>query len=204
MLNLLFEGVHTNHVSDGFYTINPLTSSSCLIRHEGTNILVDPGAFSHTDQLLAGLSKAGLSPSDIHYVVNTHYHLDHTSNNYLFKHSVIYAPRAVLYPDGRCDIYPDSEHRPQIPGIMIFNTPGHVLSHCSVLHEHDGKKYVVAGDAVRETSLRGTERHSCEDMTAYLKSLRKIFDMADVIIPGHGRVIEGKVLEELKKMVEKL
>ena len=36
----------------------------------------------------------------------------------------------------------------------------------------------------------------------YIQSVKRIFSVADIIIPGHGRVIDRSILEGLKKIVK--
>ncbi|MBU1018791.1 MBL fold metallo-hydrolase [Patescibacteria group bacterium] len=205
MIKQLFQGEHQNFKHDGYYEINPLSSGPVLIKNVRDEIiLVDPGAFSHADKLVAALSDEGLNPEDIDFVLNTHHHLDHTSNNYLFKDTAtIFTSSAALRPTGETTVYHDRElHEAILPeGVKSLPTPGHTMSHVSFIYEEEGKVFVCAGDAVREDLIRGENSHSCRDDDSFAKSMRKIFEIADVILPGHGRVIDGELLGELKSEI---
>lgn len=205
MIKVLFEGRHKNHHKEGTlnYDIDPLYSSSTLISVNGKNTLVDTGFVHSKDVLLDTLKKEGLEPSDIDYVINTHYHIDHTYNNFLFKRGFLLTPNAQIdLETGRCSILKHKEGRFMPEGIEIIDTPGHTWDHCSVIYREKEKTYLVSGDAFREDIVRGYEPVSAEDKTLFLEHLKKILKIADVIIPGHGRVLEGEVSEELKELIK--
>lgn len=203
MIKQLFQGDHHNiRTNDGGYDINPLSAGPVLIcNSEGRFILVDPGAFSHKDKLITELAVLGLVPSQIDCVLNTHHHLDHTSNNFLFHpYASIFTKSAILRVDGSVTIYGDLKtHRAKWPkDIEIMSTPGHTEDHVSFVYKENGKTYVCAGDAVREDILIGNESISGTDKKKFMESASGIFDVADVIFPGHGRIIVGEILKELR------
>ena len=80
-----------------------------------------------------------------------------------------------------------------------MKTPGHYPDHQSILVKTD-RAYVIAGDAFREDIIRNVERWKLIN-EQYVKSVKLILSVADVIIPGHGRVINEKILEELKTII---
>jgi len=138
--------------------------------------------------------------------VNTHSHIDHIYNNYVFKGARIYTPSSIWYRDGddRAEIYGDIT-KVEIPVVELINTPGHMENHISVVVKSKGKTFVVAGDAVRESIIKsGYAPKVYSHPQTYIKSLKKIFAIADVIIPGHGPTIDGKRLAELKEKVAKI
>jgi glyoxylase-like metal-dependent hydrolase (beta-lactamase superfamily II) len=66
-------------------------ASSVLLQNGPESILVDTGLPHDAHQLVAALARRSLRPGDVHCVINTHFHIDHVSNNCLFPDSVIYA-----------------------------------------------------------------------------------------------------------------
>ncbi|HLI34385.1 MAG TPA: MBL fold metallo-hydrolase [Terriglobia bacterium] len=66
-------------------------ASSVLLTNGRHPVLVDTGLPHDAHQLLRALAERGLKPADIPCIINTHFHLDHVSNNHLFSQSVIYA-----------------------------------------------------------------------------------------------------------------
>lgn len=202
MIKVLFEGLHQNHFYEGFYEIDPLTSSSILIRKDGVNVLVDTGLPKYKDLLIEKLAENGLNPSDIHYVCNTHFHLDHCANDVLFTNAEVFVGLAKLdYKTGKAVIYRKKELMNLPCGIVLLQTPGHTSDHVSFLYEEDGIKYVCAGDAVREDLIRRQYVPHLHAAESFVPSMRLIFESADVIIPGHGRVLEGELKKELYELV---
>lgn len=205
MIKVLLIGEHRNFYKDGYYTINPLTSSVTLIKIKNHNILVDTGALFYSKKIIKALGEEGLEPKDIDIIFNTHYHLDHTSNNHFFVNAKIYVGNGMLdLKTGICTIYMDLNKRKLPKGLEILQTPGHTKSHFSVVYKEDGKTYAAAGDAVREDFL--TDKNlpwSSEDNKTFIQSMKKVFDIADVIIPGHGEIIEGERMEKLRKLLRK-
>jgi glyoxylase-like metal-dependent hydrolase (beta-lactamase superfamily II) len=66
-------------------------ATSALISNGRDHIVVDTGMPHEAHQLVDALQKRSIHPSDVHTVVNTHFHIDHVLNNVLFPKSVIYA-----------------------------------------------------------------------------------------------------------------
>jgi glyoxylase-like metal-dependent hydrolase (beta-lactamase superfamily II) len=65
-------------------------ATSTLLTNGRRHIVVDTGMAHEAPLLLEALEKHGLRPSDIHFVFNTHFHIDHVLNNMLFARSEIY------------------------------------------------------------------------------------------------------------------
>ena len=86
-------------------------------------------------------------------------------------------------------VYDDALKIPAPDGIEIFATPGHVRNHISVKITINDTRYVCSGDAVRMDVLSGEFKPDYMD-GEYIKSARKVFENADVIIPGHGEIIK--------------
>jgi len=106
-----------------------LASSTTTLIHEGKlKIIIDPGM--NRKMLLDALKKEGLSPSDIDYVILTHYHLDHTLLAGIFEKAKVLDNSDVYSFNGEI-----GEHEGKVPGtdIKIIKTPGHDMFHCSVI-----------------------------------------------------------------------
>ncbi|MBW2978176.1 MBL fold metallo-hydrolase [Candidatus Woesearchaeota archaeon] len=200
---ILKQGVHVDLEFDS-KTVSSrckeICSSVVLLKAESPeekNIIVDTGNLGYEDEILANLEKQGVKPEDINYVINTHSHFDHITNNYLFKNADRVIGATVWYTDKGQIGYNDLDLI-KVPGIKMIKTPGHAATHTSVVVENQGKTHVIAGDAIQEERIKKGLQKSNK---IYMDSAKKILDMADVIIPGHGRIIEGEDLEQLKKAV---
>jgi glyoxylase-like metal-dependent hydrolase (beta-lactamase superfamily II) len=149
-----------------------------LVRTEREKILVDTGIGTlppkyekfhevirtKEEQLRLSLKKAGLEPSDITMVVNTHLHFDHCGNNHLFPNAKFLEQTEEV----RYAFFPDRFQRVSylrdffdvegefIPlrgkyeienGVEILPTPGHTIGHQSVVVKWKNRNVVYTGDA---------------------------------------------------------
>ncbi len=65
--------------------------ATCALISDGLHhVVVDTGLPHEDHQIIKALDTRGLKPSDIGIVVNTHMHIDHVLNNYLFPNSLVY------------------------------------------------------------------------------------------------------------------
>ncbi len=182
--------------------VQNLSSSVTLIKGE-ENIIVDTGNVGDDKLILQGLAEQGLTTDDITLLVNTHFHFDHITNNFLFPHAHKIISHYEWLPDGSCLDWKINEkviyERELIPGVKTILTQGHTFDHISVVAESD-KTVVIAGDAIREKYLMGKPIPSHYHMRdAYIESMKRILRIADEIIPGHGDVIPLERIREYRK-----
>lgn len=162
----------------------------------GINIVVDPGM--DRQSLLKGLKRAKLSPEKIHYIILTHYHLDHALLTAIFQKAQVWDDSNVYSWDGKI-----GEHKGKIPGtdVKLIKTSGHDPFHCSVLVKtKEWGKVVIAGDLFWWQEGQKQEKTSAalldhkdpymKDKKALLSSRKKILALADYIIPGHGKMFK--------------
>ena len=215
MIKVLRLGVHIDNRFDGHTNFEPIYGSSTLIVEKapldyGTTlggdgmlrILIDPSHIAVAEELADMLKKEGAPADKIDYVFITHHHLDHSSNMGMF-------PRAKIFiGDGyitrfkpNYDVYKKLELISLPENFKIIPTPGHTLESNSYLYVENGTRYICAGDAVREDVIREGAPTVQNDKKQYLESLKKVFSLGDVIIPGHGRMIEGELKKELEKLI---
>jgi len=173
---------------DDAFVASPTTT---LIRDGGKTILVDPGA--NSQKLLDALSKEGLQPQDIDIVFITHYHPDHILNIRLFPGKDIY-DGGIIWRDDK-----EIEYEGKIPdtNVEVIQTPGHADEHCSLLVETDEGKVLVNADVfwwmddeeqkIDRESLMNKEDDYANNMEKLKESRKKALEIADYIIPGHGK-----------------
>jgi len=187
-IKILIEG-YVREVADTEWEASSTTT--LITTTNGQLILVDPGA--NRKLLLAKLQEENIKPSDIEYVFISHHHPDHMRN-------------IALFPDARLidheGIY-DHDHgmvAPEmIPGtdIKILKTPGHQSGHASLLVPTEKGIVVVAGDVF--WWMEGEEQiidinkkdDFASDPQALVESRKKVLELADWIIPGHGKMIQN-------------
>lgn len=163
-------------------------SSVSLIRCDSKNIIVDTSTRERRDEILASLEELGLGPEDIDTLVCTHLHGDHTSNNDLFPDAEWMASSEEIPPKQYEAVLDDREI---CDGVQLVHVPGHSRGSMAVFVDAD-RKYVVAGDALptRDNYERWVPPGLNYDPRTALKSMKRIVDFADVVIPGHGPLFE--------------
>jgi len=172
------------------------SSTTTLIRDKNLNIIVDPGM--DRELLLNALKKEKLSVNDINYIILSHYHPDHFLLAGIFEKAKIIDNDSIYSFNGRIE-----EHNGIVPGtsIKIIPTPGHQSSHCSVLVNDDKLgKVVIAADVfwwwdneqkkIDNKSLMKRKDPYAENEEELINSREKVFEIADYIIPGHGRMFK--------------
>ena len=164
---------------------------NCLLLQVcGRNVLVDTGVGSKDaendkenlglvpSRLLKGLKGLGLTPKDIHAVILSHLHFDHSggctrldrAGNIMptFPKARYYVQRScwdeATHPNERChsthraDNFLPIDERGQLelldgdaeifPGLNVIVTDGHAKGHQSVMFNHGGERVVFLGDVV--------------------------------------------------------
>lgn len=171
------------------------SSTTTLIQDGKINIIVDPGI--NRRKLLNALKREGLKLENIDYILMTHYHPDH---NYL---SGIFPKAKALDDELVYEEDKEYEHGGKIPGtnLKILPTSGHEKSHGSLIVPTEKGIVVVAGDVWwwKTSHKQKTDRESLlklkdmyvKDKKALLDSRKKILEIADWIIPGHGKMFKN-------------
>lgn len=159
-------------------------STVTLIQTDQNNLIVDTSLKSDKELLLKALEKENLTPDDISIVILTHCHKDHVGNISLFSSARIYTHYA-------CTSIPKSIKIKSFPfsiqeGIELIETPGHSWDSITVLVQGE-KIYAITGDAIpiKSNYENWIPPVIHVDAECALESMKKIIEIADIIIPGH-------------------
>lgn len=166
------------------------SSTSVLVLDKEVKIVVDPGI--NREALAAGLQKEGLKPEDINFVLITHYHPDHAYGAAWFPRGALLDYKYLYKSDAV------EQHDGFIPGteLAIMHTPGHAPEHCSLAVPTEQGMAIIAGDVfwwpdgAKQTLDVDYPDEYAQDVVALQESRKKILKLADVIIPGHGQVMQ--------------
>ena len=169
------------------------SSSVSFVQSNGKNIIIDPGC--NREKLIEELSKNNLRTIDIDFVLLTHGHSDHALLTGIFENAKVLSSQEVYNGDNQI------EHNNKITGtdLEIIQTPGHSPEHCSLVVPTEEGIYVVAGDVFWWTDNeeqkidveKEDEAHPEEvNMKKLIESRKKILDLGDYIIPGHGKMFK--------------
>lgn len=181
---------YSKNTDDGFKA-----NCTCTLIKGTKNIIVDTMTPWDKEAILERLKFHGLSPDDIHLVISTHGHSDHCGNNNLFLN----ADHIMGYCLSKGDLYKNHPFEKDVPYIVdesvkVISTPGHTLAHVSVIVKTDIGTVVVAGDAFENEFDVNDEKiwieAGSEDESKQRESRAKILEIADWIVPGHGRMFK--------------
>ncbi|XP_054081808.1 metallo-beta-lactamase domain-containing protein 1 [Zeugodacus cucurbitae] len=187
-----------------------------LIRtRNGRNIIVDTLTAWDGDRLSEALQNVhGLKTQDIHVVVCTHGHSDHTGCNYLFRAAQWHFMGACVsnrdkYLD--CPLTRGDSEPFQLCGddVVVVRTPGHTLNCVSVLVRDTnlGEVVGVCGDLFERVEDIADPTIWLEAGSENAESQRsqrlRMVDLCNYIIPGHGQgfAVTENMREKLRQQV---
>jgi len=171
-------------------TILDASSSVTLVQSGDVNILVDTGMPQDAEEIENALLSHDLTPEDIDILVNTHCHADHTGCNRLFTNAEVVIHRE----EGAARCVSGKERKVEgtveelAEGVRVIHTPGHSRGSISVVAETEHGTWVMAGDALPtpDNYVAWVPPGIHYDPEVALASMRRIVDIADTIVPGHG------------------
>jgi glyoxylase-like metal-dependent hydrolase (beta-lactamase superfamily II) len=184
-VKVLIEG-YAKEIKDGWIASSTVT----LVQSNNLNIIVDPGC--NRQRLIDALAKEGLKPADIDFVLLTHSHTDHTLLSGMFENAKVLNEEEVYNGDKQTD------HGGKIPGtdLKIIDTRGHSENDVSLIVPTEKGTYAIVADLFwwkddeKEVLDINHPDPYVTDMTQIVKSRKKILEIADFIIPGHGKVLK--------------
>jgi len=191
-----------------------------LVRDGSHNILFDTGGVGLRLNYENLLAKQGLACGDIDIVLLSHLHFDHACNVDLLPNAQFvlskkeweYANRpeekdlfiqehTLLSLRSAEKRFIEEDGEEIVPGITTLLTPGHTQGCLSfVLHQDNGEKWVLAGDAAKNRGELMTEEVQmtiAPEQTS--RSIKKIKSTADRVLPGHDGWVtlkDGKIIPE--------
>jgi glyoxylase-like metal-dependent hydrolase (beta-lactamase superfamily II) len=164
--------------------------------------IIDPTYESEFERTLANVERCGRSRKEIHWVVNTHCHVDHAMADKKFRDlgaqiavheadaaAIEKGSRVTAYflikedtgkvaPFPRCPIdmrLSDGEElRLGNKVFEVIHTPGHTPGSACFLLRSDGKNVLFSGDTVLYDGRLGWQGNPYADNRQYLSSLQKL------------------------------
>ena len=172
------------------------SSTVCLVTNDrGEKIITDPGC--NRELLMTALEKEGLLTSDIDFVFLSHRHPDHVLLAGIFENAkYVTSDNGLVYDE---DVITEFSKNVLGENIELVNTPGHVAEHLALVVNTEKGKIGIAGDVIwwldDEDQVLDINQfdHSAEhdmDMEKLVESRKKLLEMCDYIVPGHGRIFE--------------
>ncbi|CAD5217880.1 unnamed protein product [Bursaphelenchus xylophilus] len=189
-VSVIQTGSRNNMMEDQTEVVGAIT----LIKDGGTNVLVDTGAASETENLLRGLADHDVSLDDIQVVVVTHAHPGHVGNLNFFgqKPILFHSKEFIGHHVTNTELF-ERPYRKLTPNIEVWKTPGHTQHDLSVL-VHNVPNYgtmAIVGDLIPAEVMLSEKRdpaleEGVWDSTIKRQNANLIICMADWVVPGHG------------------
>lgn len=173
--------------------VGPLSTNAYLIISDNEAGLIDPGG--NLKEILTEIEKRKLK---LKYIINTHYHPDHTACNELIKEKT--KAQILIHKDEKTaiDFKPDRflEDGDKIKignlSLKVLHTPGHTKGSICLV----GKDFIFTGDTLFQFGYGRTDLAggSNEEMRASLSKLFRVLSPGMVVYPGHGQefIWQGK------------
>lgn len=188
-IKVLIEG-YAKEIKNGWMASSTVT----LIKSKDKNIIVDPGF--DREKLLNALKKEKLKIPDIDFVFLTHGHIDHSLLAGIFKNAKI-IDELYIYQK---DIIARHNGIIASNGLKVIRTPGHMEEHCSLIVGTKKGIYIIAGDVFwwmenekQEVNINRPDNDPEHmNIQKLIESRKKILELADYIIPGHGKMFKVK------------
>ena len=215
-----------DRVAEDIYTFTSdlyaQVTAGVILTSEGT-IVIDTLPFpQETREMLAFIKEHG--QGTVRYVINTHYHSDHTNGTYLFPDAEVVAHhlcRDALLKWGEQSLAEAKSETPalaeveiRVPNIVfahdmyihlgkrslyLVHLPGHTQDSIGVFVQ--GDKILFAGDAVMPIPY--IVWGDIEDTIRSLRAVQKL--KPDSVVQGHGQLLlRGELAEEISSSVHYL
>lgn len=180
-VKILIEGF-TSGDNGGGITCPTIT----LVRDNNMVIVVDPGVLNSQQLLTEALQKENLKVSNVNYVFITHSHLDHYRNIGMFEQAKTIEYFGV-WDKGACEDWPNQ----LTDDIEIIKTPGHNYDALSLLVKTNVGIIAIVGDVF--WNERGPKNDPyASDPEKLVISRKRVLELADYVIPGHGPMFKVK------------
>ena len=164
-----------------------VASTVALVKSKDVIIIVDPGMVSENVNLAEHIEKAGVKLKDVTHVFISHHHPDHTVRIGMFPNATV----VDFWGSYQHDLWEDHGDLYELAsGVKIIRTPGHTAEDASLVVDAVDGTYVFTHVWWNE-KMQPEIDPLAEDHAKLLESRKKIMEIADYIIPGHGSMFKN-------------
>ncbi len=157
-----------------------------LVRDKNIVMVVDPGILENQQILINKLRENNLTVNDVNIVCITHSHIDHYRNIGMFPEAKT-LEYFGLWGKGTVE-----EWREQFTDdIRILKTPGHDYTGITLLIKTGEGIVAVCGDVFWKKGSPEDDPYA-SDPEKLKESRKKVLEIADWIVPGHGNIYRVK------------
>ena len=155
-------------------------STICLIKDEDIVMITDPGVLENQQMLIDALKKENLKIEDVNVVFLTHSQIDH------YRNAGMFSKAKVLEFYGIWDKNTVDDWEEQFTkNIKIIKTPGHDKTGLTLLIKTEKGTIAVVGDVFWKKDFPEEDEYA-DEPEKLKESRKKVLELADYIIPGHG------------------
>ena len=159
-----------------------VASTVALIEADGAIIVVDPGMVPGSVDLAGKIESAGVKKESVTHVFISHHHPDHTVRMGMFSNATV----VDFWGSYKNDFWEDHGDQFEIAkNITVIRTPGHTDEDASLVVVAENGTYVFTHVWWNE-KMEPKIDPLAEDHNKLIESRKKIIEIADFIIPGHG------------------
>lgn len=170
--------------------VGPIYTNCYLISYGDELAVIDPGG--EVEKILLEIKKIN---KKVKYIINTHFHFDHTLCNPEIKKDtnaqILIHENESSFLDFKPDKYLVDGDRINIGGYMlkVILTPGHSVGSICLI----GENCIFTGDTLFDNSCGRTDLPggSDDDMHHSLEKLKNLITPTMDVFPGHGDIFKG-------------
>ncbi|GAB3018782.1 MBL fold metallo-hydrolase [Bowmanella dokdonensis] len=208
--------IERQHLGDSVYMLTGAGGNIGVSAGKDGVLIIDDQFEPLAEKIAASL--ADVSQSDVKYIVNTHYHGDHTGSNAWFKqhhHATIFAHDNVRYR-----LADKEDHKPAALPVVTykdgikfhFNDETVKVMHLPAGHT-DGDSVVWfnnanvlhTGDLFFEGRFPYIDLEGGGSVAGYMNNVQRLISMLDEnsqIVPGHGKLSGKADYQKFLAMIE--
>lgn len=158
-----------------------------LVQGKDITLVADPGMVSDRRLILDALKRQGVSPEQVTHVFVSHHHPDHTVNIALFPNAEV----VDFWGRYRGDTWHDHPDGYELaPGIKVIHSPGHTDEDASLVVDTREGTYVLT-HLWWFPDMTPAQDPLASSQSDLDKHRKKIQEIADWIIPGHGKMFKN-------------
>ncbi|MFA5746526.1 MAG: MBL fold metallo-hydrolase [Candidatus Paceibacterota bacterium] len=167
-------------------TVGKLQTNCFLLVSDGEAAVIDPGG--EPQKILSELER---TKAKLKYIINTHYHFDHTFADREIKEAT--GAEILIHRSEKdflvfeMDRFLDDGEEIKIgkESLKVVHTPGHSKGGICLF----GEGFVLSGDTLFKGSYGRVDLPggSAEEMAASLEKLAKMIQPGTAVYPGHGQ-----------------
>jgi hydroxyacylglutathione hydrolase len=202
------------------HEVDDVSGHAYLVGDDSELVLIDTGMPGNASKIIDYIVKINKEPSEVKWIVLTHYHLDHVGSvqklkaltgaavaiheddvEFVAEKKTLPSPKGVIgilvkvasFFYKTPTVQPDIilHEADRIGNLAVVHTPGHTPGSISLYDSE--KKVIFVGDAFRfvDGKIEGPPERFTIDMDEGLKSIGKICQLEfDVMLSGHGEPLK--------------